>query len=222
MLYTLIKKQTQIHNRRSFLLLLGKFSLFSMVGWRLFDIQILQSKKYETLSTQNQINFEILYPLRGKILDRNNKVIASNQNTYELFLIPERTNNIEQTLNKLSEFVSIDFKTKRKVIELSKKVKKFQSVKILKNINWENLEIIEANKHEFSGLHLQIVPQRVYPYDRYLSHILGYTNKPSEQDLELPFISNMLTLDIGKAGIEKLSNESLIGYPGKREIEVNQ
>ena len=120
-----MKKQIQIHNRRSFLLLLGKFSLFSMVGWRLFDIQILQSKKYETLSTQNQIKFEILYPLRGNILDRNNKVIASNQNTYELFLIPERTNNIEQTLNKLSEFVSIDFKTKRKVIELSKKVKKF-------------------------------------------------------------------------------------------------
>ena len=126
MFYTLIKKQIQIHNRRSFLLLLGKFSFFSIVGWRLFDIQILQSKKYKTLSTQNQINFEILLPLRGKILDRNNIVIASNQNTYELFLIPERTNNIEQTLNKLSEFVLIDFKTKRKVIELSKKVKKFQ------------------------------------------------------------------------------------------------
>ena len=100
-----MKKQIQIHNRRSFLLLLGKFSLFSMVGWRLFDIQILQSKKYKTLSTNNQINFEILYPLRGEILDRNNIVIVSNKNTYDLFLVPEQTNNIEQTLNKLSEFV---------------------------------------------------------------------------------------------------------------------
>ena len=202
-------------------MLLGKFGLFSLVGWRLFDIQILQSKKYKTLSTHNQINFEILYPLRGEILDRNNIVIVSNKNTYDLFLVPEQTNNIEQTLNKLSEFVSIDFKTKRKVIDLSKKVKKFQSVKILKNIVWKDLEIIEANKFELPGLHLQIVPQRVYLYEKYFSHIVGYTSKPSEQDLDLPFISNMPSLDIGKTGIEKISNETLIGYPGKREIEVN-
>ncbi len=105
MFYSEIKQQVKIHNRRSFLLLLGKFGLFSMVGWRLFDIQILQSKKYKTLSTNNQINFEILYPLRGEILDRNNIVIASNKNTYDLFLIPEQTHNIEQTLNKLNELL---------------------------------------------------------------------------------------------------------------------
>ena len=221
MFYSKVKKQSQIQNRRSFLLLLGKFSLISMVSWRLFDIQILQSKKYKTLSTNNQINFEILYPLRGEILDRNNVVIASNIDTYDLFLIPEQTINIEQTLNKLNEFISIDFKTKRKVIELSKKVKKFQSVKILRNINWNNLEIIEANKIELPGLHLQLVHQRIYPYESNFSHVVGYISKPSSEDLSLPFITNMPTLDIGKTGIEKISNEYLIGQPGKREIEVN-
>ena len=94
MFYSEKKKQINIHNRRSFLLLFGKFCLFSVVGWKLFNLQILQSKKYKTLSKQNQINFEILYPRRGKILDRNNIVIASNQNTYDLFLIPEQTNDI--------------------------------------------------------------------------------------------------------------------------------
>ena len=37
----------------------------------------------------------------------------------------------------------------------------------------------------------------------------------------MPFIDKMPSLDIGKAGIEKILNEQLIGYPGKREIEVN-
>ena len=98
---------------------------------------------------------------------------------------------------------------------------KAKNLKILKNIVWKDLEIIEANKFELPGLHLQIVPQRVYLYEKYFSHIVGYTSKPSEQDLDLPFISNMPSLDIGKTGIEKISNETLIGYPGKREIEVN-
>ena len=65
------------------------------------------------------------------------------------------------------------------------------------------------------------MPRRIYPFDKYLSHILGYTNKPSEQDLKLPYISDMPALDIGKIGIEKFLNEKLIGSPGKREIEVN-
>ena len=43
------KKQTSIQQRRAFLLLLSKFSIFSIIGWRLFDIQILDSKKYKTL-----------------------------------------------------------------------------------------------------------------------------------------------------------------------------
>ena len=80
-------------------------------------------------------------------MDRNNIVIASNYNTYDLFLIPEQTFNIEETLNKLSKIIKIDFKTKRKVIELSKKVKKFQRIKILKKISWNDLETIESQKY---------------------------------------------------------------------------
>ena len=221
MLFSELKNQFQTHNRRSFIILLGKLSLFSILGWKLFDLQISKANKYKTLSIKNQINLKILYPIRGSIFDRNNIVLATNKNTYELFLIPEQTDNIAEVLDKLNKFISIDFKTKRKVIELSKKVKKFQNVKILRNLNWQDLEKIEANKHELPGLHLQMVPQRIYPYAEHFSHIVGYTNKPSEKDIALPYINNMLSLDIGKIGIEKIENENLIGFPGNKEIEVN-
>ena len=162
MFYSKLKEQANLQNRRSFIFLLGKISLFSLIGWKLFNIQILNSKKYQTLSKNNQINFEILYPLRGDILDRNNIIVASNFNTYDLFLIPEQTLSIEQTLSKLNKLISIDYSTRRKVIELSKKVKKFQRIKILKNISWDDLEIIEANKYDLPGLKLELVPQRIY------------------------------------------------------------
>ena len=43
----------------------------------------INSNKYKTLSDKNQINVEILYPTRGKINDRNNKVLATNNKVYE-------------------------------------------------------------------------------------------------------------------------------------------
>ena len=48
MFYSEIKKQLKTYNRRSLLLLFGKFSLFSIVGLKLFNIQVLNSKKYKT------------------------------------------------------------------------------------------------------------------------------------------------------------------------------
>ena len=76
MIYSKQKKQFNVQNRRSFFLLLGKISIFSIIGWRFFDIQILNSQKYQTLSKKNQINVEFIYPIRGKIMDRNNIIIA--------------------------------------------------------------------------------------------------------------------------------------------------
>ena len=122
------KKQIKNLNRRSFFLLLTKLSLFSVISYRLFDIQITNSSKYKTLSKNNQINVEILYPVRGIIKDRNGNIIASNLKVFDLYIIPEQTKNLNKALNDLSNFIDLDFKTKRKIINLSKTVKKFEKI----------------------------------------------------------------------------------------------
>ena len=219
--YQNLKTQNRIINRRSFLLILSKIFMFSIVGWQLFKLQILKSDKYKTLSKNNQIDFEIIYPLRGMILDRNNTIIANNQKSYDLYIIPEKTDNINDTLNNLNNFINKDFRKKRKIIELSKKVKKFERIKIFDNISWQKLEILEANKNDLPGLYLKNSPKRIYNFGNYFSHTVGYINKPTEKDLNLPFISKMPSLEIGKIGLEKYFNTQLIGIPGQREIEVN-
>ena len=127
MFYSEQKKQVSIYNRRTFFLFLLKLSLFTAVGWRLYNIQILDSSKYKTLSKKNQIDLEILFPVRGKIFDRNKNLIANNEKVYDLYLIPENTKSINNTLNALSKFIDIDFSKRRKIIELSTKVKKFKN-----------------------------------------------------------------------------------------------
>ncbi len=221
MYFSEIKKQIKTYNRRSIILLTGKLSLLSLLGWKLFDLQIIKSNKYKIESKSNQISIEIIYPLRGEIKDRNNIKLATNIKTYDLYLIPEQSEDINKTLNNLDKLIEIDFTKKRKVIELSKKIKKFERIQIFENLSWQDLELIQSNLNELPGLHLILSPKRIYPYSNYFSHILGYINKPTKEEINLPYISNMPSLDIGKTGIEKYKNESLVGLPGKREIEVN-
>ena len=221
MFYSDDKKQFTVLNRRSFVLYILKLSLFTIVGWRLYNIQIKNSEKYKTLSKNNQIDVEILYPLRGKILDTNDNILANNKKVFDIYIIPENTSNINKTLNQVSNILEISFPKKRKIIELSKKVKKFEKIKIFENINWEDLEKIESKKFDIEGIFISQDYMRVYNYDNIFSHVLGYINKPNEKELSLPFITNMPNLDIGKEGIEKSFNEMLVGKSGQREIEVN-
>ena len=221
MFYSDDKKQYSVLNRRTFFLYVLKLSLFTVVGWRLFNIQINESDKYKTLSKNNQIDVEIIYPLRGKILDKNNKVLVENKKVFDVYLIPENTKDVNVTLNELSKILKIDFSKKRKILELSKKAKKFEKIKILENIDWNTLEKIEANKFKTQGIFISQDFMRIYKYNNIFSHILGYINKPNQGEMDLPFISNMPNLDIGKEGLEKGFNPTLVGKPGQREIEVN-
>ena len=221
MFYSDQKKQVSLFNRRTFILFLLKLSLFSAVGWRLYNIQILDSSKYKTMSKKNQIDLEIIFPVRGKIFDRNKVLIAKNEKVYDVYLIPENTKSINNTLNALSQFIDIDFVKRRKVIELSTQVKKFEKIKIFENISWSVLEKIETNKYNLQGIFIAEDYLRVYPYKDNFSHLLGYISKPNQQELALPFISKMPNLDIGKEGLEKSFNPLLVGKAGQREIEVN-
>ena len=221
MFYSNQKKQVSLFNRRTFILFLLKLSLFSAVGWRLYNIQILDSSKYKTMSKKNQIDLEIIFPVRGKIFDRNKVLIAKNEKVYDVYLIPENTKSINNTLNALSQFIDIDFAKRRKIIELSTQVKKFEKIKIFENISWSVLERIETNKYNLQGVFIAEDYLRVYPYKDNFSHLLGYISKPNQQELALPFISKMPNLDIGKEGLEKSFNPLLVGKAGQREIEVN-
>ena len=221
MFYSEKKIQLQKLNRRAFFLLLGKLSFFSILSWRLFNIQIKNSKQYQMLSTNNQIDVKIIYPVRGLIMERSGKVVATNLKVFDLYIIPERIKNLNETLNILSNFIDISFHKKREIIKLSKNIRKFEKIIIIENLSWKTLELIEANKNYLPGIELIEDFQRIYPENEFFSHLLGYVNKPSRMDLSLPYISKMPLLNIGQQGLEKTFNEKLVGKPGNKEVEVN-
>ena len=92
--------------RRAFLLSVGKGALFSALFFRLMYLQLFKSDQYKVLAEKNRISLRLIPPLRGNIFDRNDKKLALNKSSYNLFI--EGTKDVAkltETIEKISRFV---------------------------------------------------------------------------------------------------------------------
>ena len=108
-------------SRRAFLLGLGKGALFSSIFFRLIYLQLFNSDKYSVLADKNRISLRLIPPSRGNILDRNNKILALNKNSYNLLLSePKNTSNIEESIKKISNIIFLDQFEIENILSVSK------------------------------------------------------------------------------------------------------
>ena len=114
---TVIK--SKLISRRMFLLTASKAVVLVGVLGRLITLQINESSKYKTLSDKNRFREWKLAPERGVIKDYFNQEIASNKQVYQIHLIPENTQSIEETFFRLKTILNISDK---KIFSLKKKL----------------------------------------------------------------------------------------------------
>ena len=108
-------------SRRIFILSVAKATVFCGIFARLISLQINESKKYKTLSDKNRFREWKIAPERGIIKDYFNKEIAANTQVYQIHLIPENTQNIEEIFFRLKGILNINDK---KIFSLRKKIAK--------------------------------------------------------------------------------------------------
>ena len=94
-------------SRRAALLFGGKLLLLSGLIGRMYYLQILEGRKYQTLADENRISLKLIPPKRGRILDRFGRPMAINQQNYRVMLVPENTEDIELTLMQLGKIIPI-------------------------------------------------------------------------------------------------------------------
>ena len=103
---TLIK--SKLISRRMFLLTVSKAVVVVGVLGRLISLQINESSKYKTLSDKNRFREWKLAPERGIIKDYFNVELASNRQVYQIHLIPENAQSIEEVFFRLKHFKNIN------------------------------------------------------------------------------------------------------------------
>ena len=211
-------------NRRMFILAAAKVVILGGIISRLFFLQIKENKKYLTLSDKNRIREWKLPPVRGDFKDYFGNTIAGNFEAYQLHIIPEQVENFRYTINRIKKILDLSDKEFQKIIKKQKEIKPWETLIVADNLSWKNFSKINNHLYDLNGVKPIISISRYYPYEENYTHILGYVSQANEKDiLSSEIIKDKFVqgLKVGKIGLEKSFENSLIGDNSIERYEVN-
>ena len=189
---------------------------------RLFNLQITHYDYYTEEALGNQMRTLPITPTRGKIFDRNGKVLATNQLAYKLTLTPENlTHDEAKTLLTLEQLGFINDNDIKAYHKNRKRYKKFHNIPLKHNFRETHVaKFLVSN--QFAGVEIEPYFHRTYPYNDSSVHAIGYVSRMNKRDKEIYDKKNYLgTSFVGKTGIEKQYETLLHGINGVKQIERN-
>ncbi|MDC1022923.1 penicillin-binding protein 2 [Alphaproteobacteria bacterium] len=212
----------QTLSRRFIFISLIKSFVVGAISWRLFDLQMVENQKYEKLSDDNQFNYHIIPPERGRILDRKMRLLAGNMDGFSLVLNWNKKLNVDLIIDKILSIVNIN---ERDIINFyssleSKKNNYPQEILITKNLSQKDVAKLAVRNIEFPEISFSMSKKRVYPQGIIAGHITGYTGIFSKLDKINGDIVSVPGLDVGKRGLEKFFDIELRGKFGRKRNEV--
>ena len=93
--------------RRALVAFLGILLLTGVLIANLYNLQIVRFTDYQTRSNENRIKLVPIAPSRGIIYDRNGIPLALNRTIYQIEMMPEKVDNVQQTLDALRSVVDM-------------------------------------------------------------------------------------------------------------------
>ena len=200
--------------------------LFGLLGARLVYLQVYRHADLKTQAENNRITVVPIVPNRGLILDRNGVVLANNYSAYTLEITPSRVDNLEATIDQLSEFVEIQPRDRRRFKRLMEENKSFESLPIRTKLSDEEVARFTAQRFRFAGVDIKARLFRNYPLGQVGSHLIGYIGRINEAEKEKIDDSDVGpnyrgTQYIGKLGVEQSYESELHGTTGFEEMETS-
>ena len=211
-------------NRRMFII--GSFKFFIMVGIvsRLFFLQVKENKKYLTLSDKNRIREWKLAPVRGEFHDYFGNVIAGNFEAYQLHIIPEQVDDFRYVIYRIKDLLDLSDVEFNKVLKKKKEIKPWETLIVSDNLSWQKFSKINNHLYDLNGVKPVISISRNYPFKENFTHLIGYVSQANQNDIDTneSIKKNFVPgLKVGKIGLEKTFEKSLIGTNDVERYEVN-
>ena len=216
----------EVERRRSFtrraaVLAGGKLALMSLLGGRLYYLQVVEASKYRVLADENRINLRLLAPPRGRILDRFGVVLALNHQNYRLVMVPEQARDTAAVIEALAGFVPIEAGEYERILGEIARKRAFVPITVREHLSWWQVAEIEVNAPYLPGVSIDEGRLRHYPHAAALAHVLGYVAAVSADELTGDPLLELPDFRIGKNGIEKTHDIALRGRAGSQQVEVN-
>src|SRR2546421_11367449 len=187
-----------------------------------WTIQVRNPDFYSERAELNRIKSVPIVAPRGKILDRDGRVIVDNHSSYSVLLA--RENLKMEHLRPIADGLNLDYNDLVARVNRFKSRPKYEPIVIKEELTTAEVAFVEAHRDpeffpEMEVFHSQ---KRLYPQNEVAAHMVGYTSEISDKELDMPEFAKYEQGDIvGKAGIERQYNDILRGIDGQRRVVVD-
>jgi penicillin-binding protein 2 len=200
-------------------IILGVFLILTYGLWRL---QVMQSDSYALMAEKNRVrNVPILAP-RGKILDRQGRVIVDNYPSFSALLLRDSARDLNADADMIAKGLHMDPNELRQRIKKFTAMPQYQPIFLKEDITPDELSFIESHRNELPELDTIMAHRRLYPRNGFMAHLIGYVGEVTDDMLNQPQFELYNPGDVvGVSGVEKQYNNLLMGKNGSRRAIVN-
>lgn len=194
--------------------------LFLVSGF--WELQIKSPEIYNERAERNRIKSLPIVAPRGKILDRDGRVIVDNHSTWSVIL--SRENLHTEHLHEIADGLHLDYDDLIRKVSRFKRRPKYEPIIIKEELTPGELAFVESHRDQDTFPEMELIEsqRRLYPENGFLANVIGYTGEISESELDNPDYANYNQGQIvGKTGIEKQYNGVLMGIDGERQSVVD-
>ena len=192
------------------------------LGIGLWRLQVLGAENYRVLAEQNRIRKVPVLAPRGRILDREGRLIVNNYPSVTCYLLREQLSSVEHDLPLIAEGLHMDPAQILAIVKHFQYAPKYQPIPLKQDITPDEQAFIAAHRDELPELDTLDEQRRLYPKDGFMAHLIGYVGEVSEADLNNSKYAFYEPGDVvGKSGVEEAYDEELRGVDGSRDTVVN-
>lgn len=183
---------------------------------KLFFLQVVD-QSYKLSSQNNVLRYITQYPARGKIYDRNNKLLVYNEAAYDLMIIPRQLQQMDT--NEFCSLLGIEKTVFNERLNKAKKYSRYRPSVFLEQVSKEDYGYVAEKLYRFPGFYFQPRTLRSYPIPA-AAHILGDIGEVSQKIINSdPYYTSGDY--IGKSGIENYYEKDLRGRKGMKIVMVD-
>ena len=201
--------------------------LLGVLTMRLYVLQVVRGERYAEIA-ENQRRRRLPIPApRGVIFDRQGNVLVDSRPIYNVILSREdalRNKDVNALIEPLSAGLGLEKEILKERFHLVKSMPAFESLQVKQDASPGDIAWVEAHTLEYPELRVEQQPQRRYPANGSLAHVLGYVGEISPEQLnkQVSKDKGLKPGDIvGLSGLEQIYDDYLRGTDGYREVIVD-
>ena len=194
--------------------------LFLITGF--WVLQVREGESNSQLAERNRIKTVPVLAPRGKLLDRDGRVIVDNQAAFTLLLTRENLNM--DHIDGIAAGLHLDPAEVRARVKRFSSRPKYVPVVIKQELTPAEITFVESHRDANTYPEMELIQnqRRLYPKNGLAAHAIGYVGEVSEPELDTTeFAKYAQGAIVGKAGLERQYNDMLMGVDGERRVVVD-